>query len=115
MREYPKKTKKLLRELAGQAYEEELRRALIPLSESFDRWKEGSTESWELSEMIHDFNRGPARKLFVKYDGEMDDLMVTSAIARGILDRKEVPEELLELLSDLVEFCKNEINRRVDG
>ena len=109
MREYPKKTKKLMRELAGQTYEEELRRALIPLSESFDRWKAGSTESWELSEMIHDFNREPARKLFVKYDGKMDDLMVASAIAKGILDRKEVPEELLEHLADLIEFCEKEM------
>ena len=108
-REYSKKTKKLMRELMGKTYEEELRRALIPLSEAFDQWKEGGTESGELSDLIHEFNRGPARKLFVNYDGKMDDFMVASAVARGILDRKEVPQELLEQLADLIEFCEKEM------
>jgi len=66
MREYSKKTKKLMRELEGKAYEEELRRALIPLSESFDSWKEGRTGSGELTELIHEFHRGPAKELFKK-------------------------------------------------
>ena len=109
MREYPKKTKKLLSELAGKAYEEELRRALVPLSESFDRWKEGQTASGELSDLIHGFNRGPARELFVKYDGKMNDIMVASAVATGILNKDEVPEELLEQISDLVELCEERL------
>jgi len=112
MREYSKKTKKLMRELEGKAYEEELRRALIPLSESFDSWKEGRTGSGELTELIHEFHRGPAKELFKKYNGPMQDLMVASAIARGILDRNEVPQELLEQLADLVELCEKELMKR---
>lgn len=112
MREYSKKTKKLMRELLGKAYEEELRRALVPLSKSFDRWKEGGTESGELSDLIHEFNRGPARELFEKYNGPMQDLMVASAVARGILTRDEVPEELLDQLADLVEFCEERLTKR---
>jgi len=105
-KEYPKKTRKLIRELKMAAHEEELRRALVPLSESFDRWKEGGTGSGELSDLIHEFNRGPARELFVKYNGAMLDLMVASAIVRGILDRDEVPQELLEQLADLIKLCE---------
>ncbi len=112
MRKYSKKTKKLLHELAGEAYEEELQRALVPLSESFDKWKKHDISSGELSDLIHDFNRGPARDLLVKYDGSMEDLMVSSAIARGILGKHEVPEELLEQLSDLVEYCEERLAKK---
>ena len=111
MKDYPKKIKKLIHEHKMKAHEEELRRALIPLSESFDRWKEGQTGSGELSEMIHDFNRGPARELFKKYNGPMQNLMVASAIAGGVLEKDEVPRELLEQLAELIDFCEKELNK----
>ena len=107
-KKYPKKINKFIRELKMEAHEEELRRALVPLSEAFDRWKEGRTGSGELSELIHEFNRGPARKLFGQYNGPMQDLMVASAIARGILIKDDVSQELLKHLNDLVEFCEKE-------
>ncbi len=105
MKDYSKKIKKLIHEHKMKAHEEELRRALIPLSESFDRWKEGQTGSGELSELIHDFNRGPARELFKKYNGPLQNMMVASAIAKGILERGEVPQELLDHLAELIDFC----------
>jgi hypothetical protein len=38
MADAPKRIKRLLREYAGAAHEEELRRALLPVSEAFGRW-----------------------------------------------------------------------------
>ncbi len=108
MKEYPKKIKKLIREYARKAHEEELRRALVPLSEAFDSWKDSGISSDELSELIHEFNRGPARELFKRYDGSMLSLMVASAFAREILDRDNVPSELLEQLAEQIDFCKKE-------
>jgi len=105
MKGYPKKIKKLIHEHKMKAHEEELRRALIPLSESFDQWKESQTGSGELSELIHEFNRGPARELFKKYNGPLQNMMVASAIAKGILEKNEVPQELLEQLAELIDFC----------
>lgn len=53
MAETPKRIKRLLREYAAAAHEEELRRALLPISEAFGRWKRRELDSGELSEIIH--------------------------------------------------------------
>ncbi len=108
MKEYSKKVKKLVREYARKAHEEELRRALVPLSEAFDSWKDSGISSDELSELIHEFNRGPSRELFKRYSGPMLALMVASAVARGILDKDNIPPELLDQLADQIDFCKKE-------
>jgi hypothetical protein len=100
----PKRIKRLLRELAAKAHEEELRRALIPLANAFDRWSRGEADSFELSDLIHGFHQGPARDLFVRYTTRPPDSAVAYAIATGIIDRREVPEELLEHLALALEF-----------
>jgi hypothetical protein len=110
-REYWKRTKKLIREFKIKAHEEELRRALVPLSESFDLWKGGRVSSGEVAELIHEFNRGPARDLFKNYNGPMQDFMLAGAIAHGILDRAEIPGDLLDPLACLIEYCEQEMER----
>ena len=57
----PKRVKRLLREYASAAHEEELRRALLALAEAFKRWEHGDLDSGELSDLIHRFHQGPAR------------------------------------------------------
>ena len=44
-------------ELADQAYAEELRRALAPLAEAFERWKVGAATSVEISDLVHEFHQ----------------------------------------------------------
>ena len=58
MADMPKRIKCLLREQAGQAHEEELRRALVPVAEAFKRWEHGEHGSAELSDIIHRFHQG---------------------------------------------------------
>ena len=53
MEDTPKHVKRALRELAGAAHEEGLRRALVPLQAGFDRWARGELSSGELTD-----NRG---------------------------------------------------------
>lgn len=112
MREYPKKTKKLLREFQEKAYEEEMRRELIPLFEAFRRWEKGLITSLELSDLIHEFNRGPARLLFSRYSIPGQDLMVARAIAVGLIKKDGVPRDLLEEVRDLIEFSEKELGKR---
>jgi hypothetical protein len=64
MADAPKRIKRLLREYAGAAHEEELRRALLPVSEAFGQWARRELSSGELSEIIHRFHQGPARELW---------------------------------------------------
>ena len=59
--EPPKRIKRLLREFATRAHEEESRRALIPLANAFERWSRGEADSFELSDLVHAL--APARRL----------------------------------------------------
>jgi hypothetical protein len=103
-----KRIKRLLREQATAAYEEELRRALLSLAASFHEWEQGRLTSEELSELIHQFHQGPAQDLFVKYDRGMLVWAVSHAIVSGVLNKAEVPEELLQHLSRAIEYHEAE-------
>lgn len=107
MQDIPKRIKRLLREQSMLAHEEELRRALLPLANSFEEWKAGKLDSGRLSLMIHDFHQGPSRELFSKYNSAFLELNVAGAIVGGILDRKTIPEEVLEHLSKAIAFCED--------
>jgi hypothetical protein len=107
MTEIPKRLKRLLRTWAGEAHEEELRRALVPLAEAFDRWKSGGIASSELSNLIHKFHQGPARQLFVKYDTNHLEAPVAHAIVTGVLEKNKIPPELLEQLAAWIKFYED--------
>jgi hypothetical protein len=107
MTEIPKRLKRLLRTWAGEAHEEELRRALVPLAEAFDRWKRGEIASSELSNLIHKFHQGPPRELFVKYNTNHLEAPVAHAIVIGVLDKNKIPPELLEQLAAWIKFYED--------
>jgi hypothetical protein len=100
----PKRIKRLLREWAGAAHEEELRRALLPVSEAFGRWARRELGSGELSEIIHGFHQGPARELWVRYNTSHLEMPVAFAITTGVLARDTIPAELLEHLAGALRF-----------
>lgn len=108
MADTPKRIKRLLRELAGAAHEEELRRALVPVAEAFKRWEHRDLGSGELSEIIHRFHQGPARDLYVRYNTVRLEMAVAYAITAGILDRQTIPAELLDHLAGPLHFYETE-------
>ncbi len=108
MRDTPKRIKRLLREYAAAAHEEELRRALLAVAEAFRRWERAELGGGELSEIIHRFHQGPARDLYVRYNTTHLEAPVAYAIAAGVLDRKTIPAELLEHLAGIIEFYQSE-------
>src|SRR2546422_6315186 len=79
MAETPKRIKRLLREYAAVAHEEELRRALLPVAEAFKRWEREELDSGELSEIIHKFHQGPARDLWVRYNTDRKSTRLNSS------------------------------------
>ncbi|HJW83967.1 MAG TPA: hypothetical protein VJ754_06655 [Anaerolineae bacterium] len=95
----PRKIKKALREYAGIAYEAELRIELQALSAKFADWKSNQIDSFDLTEAIHQFHNGPARDLYKKYNNAPLDLVMAHAIATGLLNKDEIPAEMLEHLS----------------
>lgn len=107
MRKTPRNLKQLLPELARQAHEEELSRALSVLAESFDEWRSGKIDSHELNGIIHKFNQRTAREIFVRY--EMGDVraLVASAVAMGVLDRRQLPNELFDDMERLIAYFED--------
>jgi hypothetical protein len=108
MAETPKRIKRLLREYAASAHEEELRRTLVSVAEAFKRWERKELGSGELSEIIHTFHQGPARQLWVRYNTERLEMVVAYAITSGVLDRETIPAELLSHLAGAISFYETE-------
>jgi hypothetical protein len=96
----------LIRHYAGVAYEEELKRELRKLHIHFEEWRDEDITSSQLSDLIYAFTKGPSRELFNKYNSSWLDLAVAQAIASGILDRDELPKELVESLSNAAQFVE---------
>ena len=107
MTEYSKHVKRLLRELAAEAYEKELSRELAKLDKSFEEWREGKINSGELIHRIYQYEVGPSRELYKKYNDGQNDFNVAYAIVTGMLDREEVPEELIEAIDKHVRFYES--------
>lgn len=108
MRDYPKPIKKALRDLAGEAYERELRHELGKLDKSFDAWRRGELSSGELNERIHEYETGPAREMFKRYNSGLPDVNVASAVAVGVLARQEIPDDVLNAIEDMITFFSSE-------
>jgi hypothetical protein len=107
----PKHMKRALRDVATEAYEEELRRALLPLADAFEKWRAGQLDSGGLTALVHKFHDGAARDLFKKYNYGPLHLAVAEAIVSGALDRSRVPQELLEALERAIAFYEEQERR----
>ena len=68
MQSYSKNIKRLLREFMVEAYERELHRELLKLDQSFAEWRDGQISSGELSSRVHQYEVGPSRELYKKYN-----------------------------------------------
>jgi hypothetical protein len=107
--------KKALRELAGAAHENALRRALRPLGDAVARWERGELSSVALGELIHEFHQGPARQLWVTYHRAALEISVAQAILDGLLDRQAIPPDVLEALGRALAFCESKNRETVEA
>jgi hypothetical protein len=108
MQQYPKNIKRLLREFMIEAYERELHRELLKLDQSFAEWRDEQISSGELSSRVHQYEAGPSRELYKKYNYSYHDVNVAYAIETGILKRDEIPAELLEAISDYLALYQSQ-------
>ena len=104
MRTPPKHIKKLVRDLLAEAYERELQRELRKLDQSFAAWRAGAISGGELSHRVHQYDSGPSRQLFKRYNVTTPELPVAYAIVSGILKREEIPPDVLLALSGPLMF-----------
>jgi hypothetical protein len=105
-RELTKAQRRRLRDLCAMAYERELSADLSKLEAEFGRWRAGELDAYELSERIHRFHQGPARKLFSKYDPSNREFTVADAIHRGLITEEEAGADAIEMLRIYLDFLR---------
>jgi hypothetical protein len=107
MRNDPQKARRqIIQELATLVYERELACELGVVKVEFSRWRRSEISAHELSELIHEFHNGVARRLYSVYHGDVLEMAVGSAIARGVLTEEEVPSEMVEVLRRHIDFAR---------
>jgi hypothetical protein len=89
-----KKAKQQLCELAGIAYERELRQALKPVEQALADMHAGKCDAFAVSEVIHQFHQKPARDLWVQYNQMETDFSVSAALLDNIISPEEIPVEV---------------------
>jgi hypothetical protein len=101
-----KRVRAHLSRLASIAHERELGAKLRDLSLSFDRWRNGDLNSWDLDNAVHRFITGPERRqLFNRYNSKnIAHMMVAQAIVRGILRPDEIPDDVSSALQEAIAF-----------
>jgi hypothetical protein len=103
MHDLPKAARRVIRELAGLAYERELAAELAQLRVEFDAWAAGERNAFELEKVIHRFHDGVARELYNRYStGSTLHHAVATAIMRGTIAATEIPAPAREHLDRLV-------------
>jgi hypothetical protein len=115
VQELTKSLKRKLREQSMLAHEEELRRALLPLADSFDQWRAGKLDSGSLALAVRDWDHGPQKDLFEKYNYGIIELNVAQAIVTGILDEKQIDPQLLEYLQRDIAFCRQRLSESAES
>lgn len=95
-----------LRELAGLAYERELGAALAELEAAFRAWRAGRLSPHDVSDRVHGFHQGPARKLYTLYAGLPPEHAAARGLAAGLLAPADVAPELLERLGPVAAFYR---------
>ena len=65
-------------------------------------------DSWELTEAIHRFHNGASRELYKKHNYGLIQFNVAHAIFTGLLDRGQVPQELLDYLAKHLAFYEEQ-------
>jgi len=88
-------------------YDRELARELGALEADFARWRRGEIDVHELSDKIHAFHNGPARRLYLDYTSTHREIAVGAAIGRGILTEEEATPEILKGLKGLIELARD--------
>jgi Ca2+-binding EF-hand superfamily protein len=106
MTKFTRRERREIRKLSMKAYEQELAQELSQLEEQFAVWREGNIDSFELSNIIHEFHNGVSRELYKQYMNVSPHLMVAYALVEGILSEEEVQPEVLNKLAQAIELYR---------
>ena len=77
-----------------------------------DDWKKGKLIGGELSVLIHEYDKGPSKWMMDFYNDSYPEETIARAIAIGLLERDEVPDEILEMIEDDIALYQRREQRR---
>ncbi len=110
MRDFTKKARYQIRQLASLLYERELNEELSKLDAHFDAWRKGVISPFELTEQIHHFHQKPARELYNRFEyNDMLHLVVAQGIVAGTIKPDEVPPEAREAMATALALFQSEM------
>jgi hypothetical protein len=107
MERLPKQIKRQLNQLVGQAYENELSQALEVLATQVDDWRAGGTTAGELAHWIHQYDTGPLREMYKRYNSGYHELQIAGALQEGLLQESDIPEEVWPCLQNAMAFIRD--------
>ena len=76
------------------------------LDQKFSEWKEGTLDTWNLVQCIHEFHNGPARNIYKAYQSLSPDSFLVRAVAAGHLMENELPGEIRKEIHRLAQALK---------
>ena len=107
MSKLSKSQRKQVRKLLELAYTRELASALERLESSFQEWRSDAIDALELDQRIHEYHKGPARKLWSRYSSHSHwEILLPAALHNGILTRDDFPADLWDALGERLEELK---------
>ena len=89
-----------LRDLATMAEELETAGHMEKIEEFFREWRQGRIVARDLNRKLFEYLRGPMQELHSHYHFKSVGQNVANAIKRGILNRDDVPNKVIEFLTD---------------
>ena len=113
--DFSKRERRLLRELAGRAYEVELAELTEELAASFDEWRAGEIGVFDLNDRVHDYHDGAARELWKMYNYLPETSLVARGIAFGIVAEEGVPETVRERLESAIAYYRDDARTKGAG
>jgi len=109
MERLPKRIEWQLKQLVGQAYENELSQELGRLAAQVDEWRAKRLKASELAQLIHEADTGRLRDLHKGYDTPYHKVLVAGALQRGLLQESDVPDEMWPYLQNAMAFWKDHL------
>ncbi len=69
---------------------------------------QGTINSFELNELIHNHHQGPSRELWSRYSNvRAADMVVAAAVVDGLIKQEEVPAEVFAAISRQLAFYQS--------
>jgi len=110
MKHLPKQIKRQLNQLVSLAYENELSQELEKLAAHVDEWRAGGIEATELARLVHEYDTGPLLDLHKGYDSPLREVLIASALQRGLLEESAIPQAVWPYLQNAIAFIEDTLS-----